>query len=199
MSFAASVLISPASFALSGCGDIEADTLKLSPTGEHYFDKINREALRDIRRRVHFTWGADAGGAVDLSHNDMSAMCFNAYFGMRYRMFDIIGVGAGVDMMISNSGRQFPVFGIIRTSFSSTPKILFGEIRLGPSICYLEDDRKETVTYANISLGFNLARNTKFDSYITVGYELTERKAQPDHGKKKSHIQAAVIRLGVAF
>lgn len=174
---------------------VEIDVVEPS----HYFKKVNSETMRGIRQKVHFTWGADAGGSVDLSHNDMSAMCFAAYFGMRYRMFDIIGVGAGVDIMISNSGRQFPLFGIVRTSFSSSPKILFLEARVGPSICYLENDHKETVVYGNVSLGFNLARNTKFDSYITVGYEITERKAQPDFGRKKSHIQGAVIRLGVAF
>ena len=31
---------------------------------------------------IKFTWGADAGASIDLSGNDMSAVDFNAVFGM---------------------------------------------------------------------------------------------------------------------
>ncbi len=65
----------------------------------------------------HFTWGVAAGSGIDVTSHDMSTINIDAFFGYKGGAIDVAGIGAGIDVNISNSGRFFPVYAIFRTSF----------------------------------------------------------------------------------
>ena len=149
----------------------------------------------------HFAWGAEFGSSIDLSAHDMSSIDFNAYFGVRHRWLMLAGVGAGADIMVSNSCRSYPIFAIFRTDFSNLRKLVFLDLRGGIVLNYLYDNESQTGGYLSASLGFNLARGKNFNSYITAGYTLNTRKdiTRGDITTPYPSLSLAVIRLGVSF
>ena len=151
--------------------------------------------------RVHFAWGAELGSTVDLSAHDMSSIDFNAYFGLRYKWLSLAGVGAGADIMVSNSCRTYPVFGIVRTDFSRFVKLIFLDLRGGVALNYLPANVSQRGAYASVSVGFNLARSAKFRSYVLAGYTYVGRKdvVVNERTAEYSPLSMASIRLGVAF
>lgn len=152
-------------------------------------------------RRVKFSWGAEFASSIDLSGHDMSSIDFSAYFGLRYRWLNLAGVGAGVNIMVSNSCRTYPIFAVFRTDFSPIVKIMFLELRGGMALNYLPDNVSQQAPYASASVGFNLARSSKFRSYILAGYTYISRKdvVTEDRTHDYSSLSMASIRLGVAF
>ena len=86
---------------------------------------------------IKFTWGADAGASIDLSGNDMSAVDFNAVFGMSRGWINFLGLGVEADIMISNSCRSYPIYVNFRTNFQNKPSLLFWDVKLGTSLNYL--------------------------------------------------------------
>lgn len=151
--------------------------------------------------RVHFAWGADFGSSIDLSAHDMSSIDFNAAFGIRYRWITFFGLGAGADIMVSNSCRTYPVFATFRTSFSPRPKIMFMDLRGGVALNYLPHNIQQTGAYVSAAVGFNLARSRKFTSYITAGYTLVTRSEVTNETGTQPYdnLNYAAIRLGVQF
>ena len=151
--------------------------------------------------RVRFAWGAELASSIDLSGHDMSSIDFNAYFGLRYKWLSLAGVGAGVDIMVSNSCRTYPLFAVFRTDFSKYVKIAFLDVRGGVALNYLPNNVSQTAPYASASVGFNLARSPKFRSYILVGYTFVGRKdvVTEDRTVDYPSLSMASIRLGVAF
>lgn len=186
--------------------DISADTVivvesvETMPVQPTHFELYKAKmAHRQARDRVRFVWGAEAGGSVDMSQNDMSAMSLSLFAGIRYKFLDIVGVGTGIDIMISNSGRIFPICGIVRTSFSTSPQLMFLELRGGISENYLENDHRTTGGYGFAGLGFNLARGRNFVSHIIVGYQYLERTEAAETETQHKDIHCAVVRLGITF
>lgn len=150
---------------------------------------------------TRFAWGAEFGSSVDLSANDMSSIDISASFGVSHRWIMLAGLGAGANMMISNSCRTYPIFAVFRTDFSSFMKILFVEVRGGMALNYLPANVSQTGGYGGLYLGFNLARGKKFRSYITAGYTFVERRDvhQGDVVTKYDHLSLASVKLGVTF
>lgn len=125
----------------------------------------------------HFTWGLDAGSAMDLSANDMSSINIHAYFGYKGHWMRFIGVGAGINTMISNSSRCYPVYAMMRTSFSSKPQLCFLDLRAGISFNSIYDRSSQTDLYGSIGLGITLAYGRKFSSYIILSYDYMPMRA----------------------
>lgn len=153
-------------------------------------------------RARSFAWGADVGSSIDLDSDNMTTLNLEAYFGYRNSWIDILGVGAGIDMMISNSNRYFPVYAIFRSSFRSRPSLCFFDLRVGTAINELSDNTKQTRFYINPSLGFNLARSKTFTSYISVGYTYNGLKSfgPADDPTEISHgLNMANLRIGICF
>lgn len=150
---------------------------------------------------TRFAWGAEFGSSVDLSANDMSSIDISASFGVSHKWIMLAGLGAGANMMISNSCRTYPVFAVFRTDFSSFMKVVFVEVRGGAALNYLRDEVSQTGAYAGFYLGFNLARSKKFRSYITAGYTFVGRKDVIDGESvtKYDPLSLASVRLGVTF
>lgn len=150
---------------------------------------------------IKFTWGADAGASIDLSGNDMSAVDFNAVFGMSRGWINFLGLGVEADIMISNSCRSYPIYVNFRTNFQNKPSLLFWDIKLGTSLNYLEHNHQQTGLYGATGLGINLARSSKFSTHLIIGYTYRERKTVV--GEEMTHhfksLNYATVKIGVLF
>ncbi|MGN0223543.1 MAG: hypothetical protein ACI4AM_05915 [Muribaculaceae bacterium] len=151
---------------------------------------------------TRFVWGAEAGAGIDMSNNDMSSIDFNASFGLSRGWIDMVGVGAGVNMPVSNSCRSYPIFAVLRTDFSPQLRLCFLDVRGGVSLNYLARDQQQTGLYGSINLGVNLATGSKFRSYVLIGYTFIDRKDLWEDDMTftmYSPLHMATIRLGVSF
>lgn len=149
----------------------------------------------------HFVWGADLGGAVDLSANDMSTLNLDAYFGYRGGIVDVFGVGAAINMMVNNSNRTFPVYALFRSSFRTAPSLCFLDLRGGIAFNNVADNTTRSSLYLSPGLGFNLARSKTFRSYITLSYVYNGMQPYEDvdgyHNIDGLHF--ACVRFGISF
>ncbi len=118
----------------------------------------------------HFVWGAEAGGAIDMTSNDMSTINLDAFFGYKNSWINALGIGASVNIMVSNSVRSFPVYAMFRTGFKKTPTLLFMDLRGGCVFNNINNNTQQTRLYLSPGVGINLARGRSFTSYITVSY-----------------------------
>lgn len=118
----------------------------------------------------HFTWGADAGSAVDLMSDGMTNIDITGYFGYKGSWLRFAGVGVGACSMLNNSSRSFPVYGMVRTSFSRDPKLCFLDLRAGIAVNSIMSQESQTDFYGSIGIGFTLARSRKFSSHLILSY-----------------------------
>lgn len=148
-----------------------------------------------------FAWGAEAGGAIDMTTNDMSAICANAFFGYRNSWIDILGVGAGINVAVDNNTRTFPLFGVFRTSFRPQPSLAFFDMRVGCALNSTDNESTRSNFYFAPGVGFNLARGKNFISYITLSYEYNGMKYYVKDGIKTdiSSLSMAALRIGITF
>lgn len=120
----------------------------------------------------HFTWGADVGSAIDLTANDMSSIDIHGYFGYKGLWTRLLGIGVGINSMINNSSRCYPVYAIYRTSFTELPQLCFMDLRLGLSFNNILHYPSQTNFYGSIGVGITLAKGRKFSSHIILSYNL---------------------------
>jgi hypothetical protein len=148
-----------------------------------------------------FAWGADLGGAIDLTGNDMSALAIEARFGYRRGIVDFVGIGAGIDMVVNNSNRIFPVYAALQTNFSTRPSLCFLDARIGCAFANLADNQNQTALFASPGLGVNLAKGKTFSSYLILSYQYIGLKDY--HDSETIHnlngIHMAAVRLGISF
>lgn len=150
----------------------------------------------------HFAWGVDLGSSIDLDSKDMTTINLEAYFGYRNGWINIAGVGAGIDMMINNSCRYYPVYAIFRTNFTNRPTLCFFDLRTGVAINALSDNTTQSRFYINPSIGFNLARSKKFCSYASVGYiynGLDSFGPADNRTVISNGLNMAAVRIGITF
>lgn len=153
-------------------------------------------------RSQSFTWGLDVGSSIDLTAQDMSTINGDAYFGLRTPVTEVIGVGAGIHAMVGNNSFTYPLYAIVRTSFSRKPRLVFGEIRGGVALnTFFGASGTQIAFFLNPSVGFHLATGRTFRSYLAVGYELNTAASDPDPvtGKTLGSISCANVRLGITF
>lgn len=149
----------------------------------------------------HFTWGAEIGGAIDLTSHDLSIVNLDAFFGYRNSWVQVLGVGAEVNMMLSNSVRAFPVYAIFRTGFSSRPTLFFMDLRGGVSFNNISYGSEQTCAYVSPGVGINLASGRTFRSYITLSYVYNGMKPfyRGNENYNVDGLSMACLRLGVSF
>lgn len=150
---------------------------------------------------VRFTWGASFGSDIDLTGNDKSDVSLDAYFGVRFPAVQVLGVGAGVDVPVSNSWRSYPVYAILRTNFLKRASLCFMDARGGVSVNLLEYDHKQTGGYASLGVGFQLASSHKFSSHLILAYSFYSRK-DFNHGEERvkvDDLHMATMRIGITF
>lgn len=153
------------------------------------------------RSRLGFAWGADIGAAIDLTGNDMSAFEFNVLLGIRRGGLNLLGVGIGADISITNSMRAYPMFVALRTNFRDKPSLLFWDARAGVAYNQLEHNHQQWGVYINTGVGVNLASSSRFSSTLSLNYEFRQRRkvvgAEMTHDFTDLHL--VCVRLGVLF
>lgn len=187
---------------LPGTVDVHTDSTAMAKPAPRHYDHGWHIVLPDEYHRVHFSWGAEAGSSIDLSGHDMSSIDFNASFGLRYRWLRFAGIGAGANLMISNSCRTYPIFATFRTDFSSLVRPVFLDLRGGIALNYLPANVSQRGAYASVALGFTLATARNFRSYITAGYTLVTRSDVHINELQTipyADLGLAGIRLGISF
>lgn len=149
---------------------------------------------------IHFAWGADAGASIDMSAHDMSAIDFNASFGMRRGWINFLGLGLGTQISVSNSSRCYPVFAEFRTNFRDKPSLFFWDLRAGAAYNQTDFGHEYTGFFGFTGAGINLARSNKFTSYMMLG--MTYRTGKDHFHNTEVHqpdIYMATCKIGVTF
>lgn len=118
----------------------------------------------------HFSWGVDLGTGVDMTANDMSFFSIHAYLGYKSNVLRFLGVGTGMDIMMNNPSRSYPLYAMLRTSFSNRPRLCFLDMRAGVSFNSMFDYKSQTGFYGTLGFGFVLAKGKSFSSHIIIGY-----------------------------
>ena len=156
----------------------------------------------DITGWKHFTWGAEVGGAIDMTSNNLSSINLDAFFGYKNSWIDAVGVGASVNMMVSSSVRAFPVYGLLRTSFTSRPTLMFMDLRAGVVFNNVSYGEEGSALYVSPGVGFNLARARTFTSYLTVSYVyngIESFAVKNDVHQLSKGLHMACVRIGINF
>ncbi|MCM1521221.1 MAG: hypothetical protein NC039_01050 [Muribaculaceae bacterium] len=153
-----------------------------------------------VTRSSGFAWGVEVGPGIDMGGDDMSTLNIHAALGYRNSWLKIAGVGAGIDMMMSNSCRSYPIYAIARTSFSSKPKLIFADMRIGVSYNQATGIPDRTNFYIQPGVGIELARGHSFSSYLLLSYSYN---AMTFYGDKQDTLikglNRSTITIGVTF
>lgn len=120
--------------------------------------------------QTRFAWGADVSSSIDLTGQDLSTFNIDACLGYKNPIFQMAGAGAQINIGVGNNSRMYPVYAIVRTSFSTLPKRCFLEVRGGYSFNNMDDGLSHNGAYAAASWGIHLAMGPNFRSYLSVGY-----------------------------
>lgn len=128
------------------------------------------KAFDNTGRAGHFAWGAEIGPSIDVCGDDMSTIDLGAFVGWRNDFIDFAGIGAGINMVMSHSGRFFPVYAGFRSSFSRKKKLVFFDARVGCVFAHDDNRPSQRVLYVAPGIGFNLASGASYQSYILVNY-----------------------------
>lgn len=164
-------------------------------------DVIDNEAKVNYAEKSGFAWGVNAGSSIDLTSNDLSTLNADVYFGVRTPTVTMAALGAGIHAMVSNSGRIYPVYAMLRTSFSKKPRLCFLDLRAGIAFSTLPGSPGQRSFYGAPSLGIRLASGRSFSSYVTVGYTFIGLKSfgtAKDH-KNLNGLSMASIGIGISF
>ena len=145
----------------------------------------------------HFAWGIDAGSSVDITCNDMTSIDLHAYFGHKGPWLNFLGAGAGINAMINNGSRCYPVYMMLRTSFCRQPQLCFLDLRAGVSFNSIMDNKSQTDFYGTLGVGFNLATGRKFSSHLIVSYNYMPLRHAETFDTPDLHY--AAIRIGCSF
>lgn len=149
-----------------------------------------------------FAWGAETGGSIDMSANDMSSFDIGASFGFKKSWIKFLGIGAEMDVMLSNSARSFPIYASLKTNFQKRHSLVFMDLRAGVAVNYLPNDYQQTGAYAFGGVGINLAQGKTFSSFIVIGYTFKQFEnitLTDDSLLKMPPLHMASVRLGVTF
>lgn len=151
-------------------------------------------------RGPSFAWGAELSGSLDMSSHNMSAIGINAHFGMSWKWARFFGVGAGGDIMVSNSGHTYPIFVNFRTDFSNYNRLVFMDLRGGVALNYMYD-HKYNGLYLSPGIGVTLAKGKSFSSHLTLAYTFVglDKCYNGLQARKCTGVSYATLRLGIAF
>lgn len=148
-----------------------------------------------------FAWGLDVASSIDLTGNSMTSIDIEGYFGYKNSFFQALGVGASVNMAMNNSSRSYPVFAIIRTSFSTRPQLCFFELKAGVSFNDIYSYTRQTGVYIEPAIGIRLASGRSWSSHFTLGYKFISRKDfDYDQGIYGCpNLNMASVGIGISF
>lgn len=148
-----------------------------------------------------FAWGLDVASSIDMTGNSMTSIDIEGYFGYKTSFFQALGVGASVNMAMNNSSRSYPVFALMRTSFSTRPQLCFFELKAGVSFNDIYSYTKQTGVYIEPAIGIRLASGRSWSSHFTLGYKFITRKdfSYDDGIYECPNLSMASVGIGISF
>lgn len=178
---------------------IVADTTSL--TGKPAGKSQMGDAFRENGAIGHFTWGVDIGSGVDLTSHDMTMFELGACFGYKGSWMRFAGIGASIVSMMNNSSRCYPVYGMLRTSFSRYHRLCFMEVQAGVSFNSILDYKQQTDFYGSLGIGLTLAHSRKFTSHVVLrGVFMPLSPVEVDGARHLTYDMGyACIGIGCAF
>lgn len=149
----------------------------------------------------NFTWGFDIGSGVDLTAHDMTMFSIGAAFGYKNRYFRFAGVGASILSMMNDSSHCYPIYAMVRTSFTPNYSPCFLEVKAGLSFSTFQNYGSQTDFFGSVGVGFTLAHSRKFTSHIALrGMIMPLRSVTVENTKHLDYILSyAAIGIGCAF
>lgn len=203
-----SLLLSTASYAQTNVTDVNslADTISADNTANAvtYASPTSGQAAIQPSESAfsrHFAWGASLGSSIDMTGQDMTAVDIDAFFGYKGDYIRFAGMGAGIRMMVSNSSRSYPVYAMLRTSFTKSPSFLYLELKGGVGFTNLYTEVYQRNFVGGITIGFTLAHSRTFSSNFSLGYEYMPLSNGTIDGvdTRFSDLHYASIRIGASF
>lgn len=151
--------------------------------------------------RSHFTWGADFGASIDMQGTDLSTFDVEAMLGYKNKFINFAGVGAGIHRAIGVGSNLIPVYGMIRTSFTSKPSLLFLDLKAGYSFNSIGQSSGKGAAIFSTGIGVNLATSRRFSSHLILSYSFYSVHKDQRVGDLEGikGINYACIRFGVNF
>lgn len=149
----------------------------------------------------HFTWGVDLGSGVDLTTHNMTMFELGGIFGYKGRWLRFAGVGASIVSMMDNASRCYPVYAMVRTSFSPYHRLCFLEIKGGVSFNSILEYKSQTGFYGSLGIGLTLAHSRKFSSHVVLrGIFMPLSPVEVDGVRQLNYdLGYAAIGIGCAF
>lgn len=166
--------------------------LALTAPAAMAFDKTGRAG--------HFAWGAEIGPSIDVCGDDMSTIDIGGFLGWRNDIIDFAGIGAGINMVMSHSGRFFPVYAGFRSSFSKKKRLVFADLRIGCVFASEVDRPSQREFYCAPGIGFNLASGAKYQSYLLLNYSYCGLSfASMKQGNEVTGVNRIGMTIGITF
>lgn len=159
------------------------------------------EAERPVRAARHFSWGAEVGSSIDLTSHNLTTFDVNLNCGYRNKIFQLIGIGFGVQRSIGNSNTFIPFYGVLRTSFRSKPSNFFFNLKAGYSFNTLSSSDSKGGFLLSTGCGMVLKRTRFLTSYIMLAYgfyHINEHTVN-DLKLEINHVDFAQIAFGISF
>lgn len=149
----------------------------------------------------HFSWGAEFGTSIDVSGYDSSTFNVDALFGYKNKYLRLLGMGVGIHRSFGTGDNFVPVYAVVRTSFSSRPKLFFMSFKAGYSFNTISNSSTFGDVNASLGAGINLAVSRKFRTHIILGYEFRHfnQKHREKYSLEAEDISLATLSLGVNF
>lgn len=153
-------------------------------------------------KAVRFSWGAAVATSIDMTEGDMSNIGLEGYFGIKMPGMQMLGLGTGMNVPVTNSLRSIPIYMIARTNFRARPSLLFMDARSGVAVSYIDrSDLSQTGVYCSLGLGIKLASSDKFQSHLIIAYTYVDRRDYlvGEEMVPTSDLHMATLRLGISF
>ena len=189
----------------SGCltarADTPADTTSTATAATQPSKKLQRDPFTENGSMGHFTWGVDLGSGVDLTAHNMTMFELGGVFGYKGRWLRFAGVGASIMSMMDNSSRCYPVYAMLRTSFSPYHRLCFLEVKGGVSFNSILTYKSQTGFYGSLGIGLTLAHSRKFSSHVILrGIFMPLSPVEVDGVRQLNYdLGYASIGIGCAF
>lgn len=151
-------------------------------------------------RGGHFAWGAEIGPSIDVCGDDMSTIDLGGFLGWRNDFIDFAGIGAGINMVMSHSGRFFPVYAGFRSSFSKKKRLVFVDARIGCVFASDSERPSQRELYVSPGIGFNLASGATYQSYLLLNYSYCGLSFPSiKQGNEVTGVNRIGMTLGITF
>lgn len=163
--------------------------------------RLQRDPFTEQGTMGHFTWGVDLGSGVDVTAHGMTMFELGGVFGYKGRWLRFAGVGASIMSMMDNSSRCYPVYAMLRTSFSPYRRLCFLEVKGGVSFNSILEYGSHAELYGSLGIGLTLAHSRKFSSHVVLrGIYMPLKPVYVDGVRHLDYdLGYAAIGIGCAF